>query len=124
MGRVSRLYVCSTCERPSAQWSGRCASCGGWGTVSEHPAGSARSAGTSDRAAAVPVLRLLIDREEDRIPTGSPGVDRVLGGGLVPGSVVLLAGAPGIGKSTLLLQLASNLVGAGHPSFPGGASGN
>jgi DNA repair protein RadA/Sms len=61
------------------------------------------------------VLKLLIDREEDRIPTGSPGVDRVLGGGLVPGSVVLLAGAPGIGKSTLLLQLASNLVGAGHP---------
>jgi DNA repair protein RadA/Sms len=115
MGRVSRLYVCSTCERPSAQWSGRCASCGGWGTVSEHPAGSARGSGTNGRTVAVPVLSLLIDREEDRIPTGSPGVDRVLGSGLVPGSVVLLAGAPGIGKSTLLLQLASNLVGAGHP---------
>jgi DNA repair protein RadA/Sms len=81
--------------------------------VSEHPAGSARAGGEERRA--LPVLSLLVEREEDRIPTGSPGVDRVLGGGLVPGSVVLLAGAPGIGKSTLLLQLASNLVGAGHP---------
>ena len=58
---------------------------------------------------------LSFDPEERRIPTGLPGVDRVLGGGLVPGSVVLLAGAPGIGKSTLLLQLASGLSNAGHP---------
>jgi DNA repair protein RadA/Sms len=82
--------------------------------VSEHPAGSAVAA-SGRRASAVPVLTLLVDRQDDRIPTGSPGVDRVLGGGLVLGSVVLLAGAPGIGKSTLLLQLASSLVGAGHP---------
>ena len=55
------------------------------------------------------------DPEEHRIPTGFPDVDRVLGGGLVPGSVVLMAGAPGIGKSTLLLQLASRLTEAGYP---------
>jgi DNA repair protein RadA/Sms len=61
------------------------------------------------------VLSLAPDPEERRIPTGFPGVDRVLGGGLVPGSVVLLAGEPGIGKSTLLLQLASSLTAAGHP---------
>ena len=61
------------------------------------------------------MLTLAPDPEERRIPTGLPGVDRVLGGGLVPGSVVLLAGAPGIGKSTLLLQLASRLTAAGHP---------
>ncbi len=66
-------------------------------------------------ASAAPVLSLAPDGQERRIGTGLPGVDRVLGGGLVPGSVVLLAGAPGIGKSTLLLQLASRLSGAGHP---------
>jgi len=55
------------------------------------------------------------DPEEQRIETGFPSIDRVLGGGLVPGSVVLLAGAPGIGKSTLLLQLGSRLTEAGHP---------
>jgi DNA repair protein RadA/Sms len=63
----------------------------------------------------VHVELLSFDPEERRIPTGLPAVDRVLGGGLVPGSVVLLAGAPGIGKSTLLLQLASGLSNAGHP---------
>jgi DNA repair protein RadA/Sms len=60
-------------------------------------------------------LSLAREEEEHRIRTGFRGVDRVLGGGLVPGSVVLLAGAPGIGKSTLLLQLASSLAAAGHP---------
>jgi DNA repair protein RadA/Sms len=84
--------------------------------VSEHPAGSAvRSVGGAVARAATQVLTLLSDPEERRIGTGIAGVDRVLGGGLVPGSVVLLAGAPGIGKSTLLLQLASRLTGAGHP---------
>jgi len=61
------------------------------------------------------VAPLTLDPEDHRIRTGFSGVDRVLGGGLVPGSVVLLAGAPGIGKSTLLLQLASRLSSAGHP---------
>ena len=112
MGKVSRLYVCTNCERPHAQWAGRCSSCGGWGTVSEHPAGST-SRGATHRAG--PVLTLAHDPEERRISTGFAGVDRVLGGGLVPGSVVLLAGAPGIGKSTLLLQLVSTLAAAGHP---------
>src|SRR5205814_494370 len=116
MGKVKQLYVCSSCERPQAQWSGKCPSCGGWGTVSEHPVGS----GLPGRARAVgraTVLRLAPDPEERRIPTGLAGVDRVLGGGLVRGSVVLLAGAPGIGKSTLLLQLASRLAHAGHPTL-------
>jgi len=112
VGKLKRVFVCASCGRPSAQWTGRCASCGSWGTVNEHPAGS----GPSSSAGAAPVvLRLAPDPEEHRIQTGWPGVDRVLGGGFVPGSVVLLAGAPGTGKSTLLLQLASALTGAGHP---------
>ncbi len=111
MGKLKRMFVCDSCGRPSAQWSGRCAACGDWGTVSEHPAGSGRT----DTPATPSILTLAPDPEERRFPTGSPGVDRVLGGGLVPGSVVLVAGAPGTGKSTLLLQLASRLTAAGHP---------
>jgi DNA repair protein RadA/Sms len=111
MGRVKQLFVCSGCGRPSAQWSGRCASCGEWGSVSEHPAGT----GTASARAAGPSLDLAVATDERRISTGFAGVDRVLGGGLVAGSVALLAGAPGIGKSTLLLQLASRLSAAGYP---------
>jgi DNA repair protein RadA/Sms len=111
VGKLKQLFVCASCGRPSAQWSGRCSVCGSWGTVNEHPAGSGRSAS----GARAPVLKLAPDPEEHRFSTGSPGVDRVLGGGLVPGSVVLVAGAPGTGKSTLLLQLASRLAETGHP---------
>jgi DNA repair protein RadA/Sms len=106
------MFACSSCGRPSAQWAGRCAACGEWGTIAEETAGSARVAHTG---AAPPLLDLSPEAEERRIGTGVKGVDRVLGGGLVPGSVVLVAGAPGIGKSTLLLQLASRLTRAGHP---------
>jgi DNA repair protein RadA/Sms len=111
MGRVKQLFVCSGCGRPSAQWSGRCASCGEWGSVTEHPAGS----GAAPARLAGPSLDLSPAADERRISTGLAGVDRVLGGGLVAGSVSLLAGAPGIGKSTLLLQLASRLSAAGYP---------
>jgi DNA repair protein RadA/Sms len=110
--KVKRLFVCDSCGRRSAQWSGRCVACGSWGSVSERPAGGGRA---SSRAAPPAISTLAHEAEEHRISTGSVGLDRVLGGGLVPGSVVLLAGAPGIGKSTLLLQLASHLAVAGHP---------
>jgi DNA repair protein RadA/Sms len=113
MGKVRRLFVCSSCERPSAQWAGRCSSCGSWGTVTEHPVGAVGAAS----GIVPPKVERLAPAQgsgEHRITTGFRGVDRVLGGGLVPGSVILLAGAPGIGKSTLLLQLASTLTGAGH----------
>src|SRR5438128_7229758 len=101
VGKVKRLFVCANCERPSAQWSGRCSACGSWGTVSEHPAGSS---GAPHGGKLPAVLTLAPDPEEHRICTSFAGVDRVLGGVLVPSSVILLAGAPGIGKSTLLLQ--------------------
>ncbi len=114
MGRVRRSFVCSDCERPAGQWSGKCASCGSWGTVIEERAGgAARSANGSPRRTTL--LTLVPGDGDRRLSTGFPSVDRVLGGGLVPGAAVLLAGPPGIGKSTLLLQLASRLTGAGHP---------
>src|SRR5438128_6172506 len=90
VGKVKRLFVCSSCERPSAQWAGRCSSCGGWGTVSEHPGRSFPGAPASAQlgVSAVGLLEgtrvadLAPDREEHRIQTGFPSVDRVLGGGL------------------------------------------
>jgi DNA repair protein RadA/Sms len=114
VGKVKRLFVCSSCQRPAGQWSGRCSACGEWGTVAQHPSGaSPQSDGAAGRE--LRLATLAPDREERRISSGFAGLDRVLGGGLVPGSAILLAGAPGIGKSTLLLQLASSLSSAGHP---------
>jgi len=115
MGKVRRLFVCSSCGRTSGQWAGRCASCAAWGTISEQIVSAGASGAGCSAGVAAAVVTLGPQAEERRIGTGFAGVDRVLGGGLVPGSVVLLAGAPGIGKSTLLLQLASRLTSAGHP---------
>ncbi len=104
MGKVRQVLACSACGQQVAQWVGRCPGCGAWGTVGQ----AAPSAAHGERAA---VRSLVIPAEEPdrRLPTGFRGMDRVLGGGLVPGSVVLLAGEPGIGKSTLLLQVVANL---------------
>ena len=95
------LYACTECEYSSGRWFGKCPSCGTFGTlVEERPAEAAAEA-----AAARPLLRLVeVEAEESsRIPTGVPELDRVLGGGLVPASLVLVGGEPGVGKSTLLL---------------------
>jgi DNA repair protein RadA/Sms len=106
MGKVRTLLVCSACGQQLAQWAGRCPGCDAWGTIQERTGGTASSP--------VPLQTLgAEDPVERRVPTGFPGIDRVLGGGLVPASVTLLAGEPGIGKSTLLLQIVANLSAAG-----------
>jgi DNA repair protein RadA/Sms len=95
------LYACTECGYSSARWFGKCPSCGTFGTLVEE-----RPAETSAQAAAArPLLRLVdVEAEESsRIATGVPELDRVLGGGLVPASLVLVGGEPGVGKSTLLL---------------------
>ncbi|HST24352.1 MAG TPA: DNA repair protein RadA [Gaiellaceae bacterium] len=95
------LYACTECGYSSGRWFGKCPSCGTFGTlVEEAPATAAATAGS-----ARPLLRLVdVEVEESsRIPTGVPELDRVLGGGLVPASLVLVGGEPGVGKSTLLL---------------------
>lgn len=89
-----------------SQWAGRCPSCDAWGTIDE------RAAAASPAVAPLPLGGE--EEPEERLPTGFPGVDRVLGGGLVPGSVVLVAGEPGIGKSTLLLQVLAAMGAAGR----------
>jgi DNA repair protein RadA/Sms len=110
MGKARTLHACSECGQQSAQWLGRCPGCGAWGTIEERAA-----VGTAARPA-TPTLTLAAGGgSERRVATGFAGIDRVLGGGLVEAGVALLAGEPGIGKSTLLLQLVTNLSAAGLP---------
>ena len=114
-GKLKTVYVCSNCGETSPRWMGRCPSCGEWNTMVEdvvvpEPKSAARKAAGARPAG---VTSLVADRlssistteEKSRIVTGISELDRVLGGGVVLGSVVLLGGEPGAGKSTLLLQL-------------------
>jgi DNA repair protein RadA/Sms len=106
MAKAALQHACSECGYTTGKWLGRCPSCGEWGTLLEEralaPAPGVRGAPAQGR----PLLRLVEVEATDaeRIPTGVPELDRVLGGGLVPASLVLVSGDPGIGKSTLLLM--------------------
>jgi len=103
-------FVCTNCGAVTAAWAGRCAQCGEWNTLQEELAAPAVMVSGGRLAAQGTVLqpeavKSVITKDQPRIASGMADVDTVLGGGLVPGSVVLLAGQPGIGKSTLLLQV-------------------
>src|SRR5437867_3603639 len=108
VGKTRTLMACSKCGQQLAQWAGRCPGCGSWGTIEQ---GSTTSGASG---AEIRTLASSVDARQREL-TGLAGIDRVLGGGLMSASVVLLAGEPGIGKSTLLLQLATSLSGAGLP---------
>jgi DNA repair protein RadA/Sms len=99
MAKAALQYACSECGYSAGRWFGKCPSCGSFGTLVEE------SAEAEAKAEARPLLRLVDVEATDaeRIPTGVPELDRVLGGGLVPASLVLVGGEPGVGKSTLLL---------------------
>jgi DNA repair protein RadA/Sms len=118
MARSASVHVCSACGATTPRWHGRCPSCSEWNTLVEErvPAGpSAGVAGARRGAAARPVaLREVSARPSPRLTTGIGELDRVLGGGLVPGSVVLLGGSPGIGKSTLTNMALGHLAAAGR----------
>ena len=117
MAKVKSTFVCQNCGTHSPKWIGRCHSCGEWNTYVEEiqqPANEKRTyKPTSDRSSAPKPHRITeINLEQQpRLKLGDAELDRVLGGGLVPGSLVLLGGEPGIGKSTLLLQVAVALKG-------------
>src|SRR5437667_5395285 len=106
-----RLHRCSECGHTTPRWEGRCGGCGAWNTlVEEVAAATAPVLASAERP--VPIGQVAASGAAARA-TGIPELDRVLGGGLVPGSVTLLGGEPGIGKSTLLLQALAAMAGAG-----------
>ena len=115
MAKAKTVYSCTECGGTSPKWQGQCPHCSAWNTLVESIAAPAPTRFATVTGARSPVRALAsVDaRETPRVPTGLDEFDRVLGGGLVPGGVILLGGDPGIGKSTLLLQAAAAL-GAAH----------
>jgi DNA repair protein RadA/Sms len=117
MARASTFFACTSCGQSSAKWHGRCPGCGEWNTLVEErvPEAAAGRPSSSSKRALKPVR--LADVEAPavrRLVTGIGEFDRVLGGGLVPGSMVLIGGSPGIGKSTITGGALGNLAGAGR----------
>ena len=118
--KLKTIYVCTQCGETSPRWLGRCPSCGAWNTMTEDVVAEPAKA-SSGKAAAAPrvtgqtslvpqkLKSISTTEEKSRIVTGISELDRVLGGGAVKGSLVLVGGAPGIGKSTLMLQICGKL---------------
>ncbi|MGO1434008.1 MAG: AAA family ATPase, partial [Canibacter sp.] len=113
--RVS--YSCTACGWSAPKWVGRCGGCGEWGTVTESASATA-SSGTKTQGARAPeraaqsITQVSSDNTR-HVPTNISELDRVLGGGVVPGAAILLSGEPGVGKSTLLLDVAANVARTG-----------
>jgi DNA repair protein RadA/Sms len=122
MPRPTSIHVCSACGHESPRWAGQCPGCGEWNTLVEEvrrgaPAARARGGGSRSAGHALvkPVaLRDVAAAERERLRTGIGELDNVLGGGIVPGSLVLIGGSPGIGKSTLTTMVLANLHAAGR----------
>src|SRR5688572_12818459 len=110
------LFVCQECGAQAPKWMGRCSDCGAWNSLVEERTAEPSAGGPANRYAqlgAAGSAKLYADvqtSDAQRLSTGIDEFDRVLGGGVVPGSLVLLGGEPGIGKSTLLLQAAAHFA--------------
>lgn len=123
MAKAKSVFVCSECGYEAPKWMGKCPSCGSWNTFYEEKLEATSSSGNvvKLRESEKPrKLNSVEGRDEIRTKTGYEEVDRVLGGGLVKGSLVLLGGEPGIGKSTLILQLCNKLAGSYNKSDSNG----
>jgi DNA repair protein RadA/Sms len=120
MARSASVHVCSACGHETARWAGRCPACGEWNTLVEQvrrptaangPRGERQRSGAAVKPVALADVEAV---EHHRLSTGIGELDNVLGGGIVPGSLVLIGGAPGIGKSTLTTMALANLCAAGR----------
>lgn len=113
MAKNKSFYMCSECGYESAKWYGKCPQCGEWNTMEEQAAVSVGKKGSATKTpsavASVKKLKDISSDIEKRLQTGTTEFDRVLGGGIVEGSLILLSGDPGIGKSTILLQICQKL---------------
>jgi DNA repair protein RadA/Sms len=108
MAKAKTVFFCTECGNETIKWQGQCPSCKAWNTIAEHeaaPKPASRSSSSAWSARTAVRLKDVDITRETRFSTGMPELDRVLGGGAVKGSLVLVGGSPGIGKSTLLLQL-------------------
>src|SRR3954470_9224244 len=110
MARSNTVFICSSCGAEAPRWLGQCPGCGEWNTLAEEvkAAPAARGAKPPGRAVRPVLLSSVKAVKHIRLQTGIGELDRVLGGGLVPGSLVLLGGSPGIGKSTLTSMAMGN----------------
>ena len=122
--KTKTIYYCTNCGNESPQWMGKCPGCGAWNTMTEHkeaPVKAAKTAAVRTGPERRPKrLREIVSGSEQRFSTGLGELDRVLGGGAVKGSLVLVGGAPGIGKSTLLLQICGALCETGTVLYVSG----
>ena len=112
MAKTKTLFYCTECGNETPKWQGRCSACGAWNTIVEQPAAEAKKKAAMGFSTPKRMPRPIAQVEatdELRFQTGMNELDRVLGGGAVKGSLVLVGGAPGIGKSTLMLQICDNL---------------
>ena len=121
--RPKTTFLCESCGNDSPKWEGRCPSCGEWNSLVEHRLDAARPSGGRRAALETAPARELSALSSDELPrllTSSAEVNRVLGGGIVPGSLCLIAGDPGIGKSTLMLRVAADAARAGRVLYVSG----
>lgn len=112
MPKIKKKFICQECAYESPRWMGKCPGCGKWNTLVEEiytPKSSTKEAKIFSSNSAVTLGEVTLE-EEKRFSTGMGELDRVLGGGVVPGSLILIGGDPGIGKSTILLQISSQLA--------------
>ena len=112
MAKIKSVYICSECGYESPKWYGKCPSCGEWNTMNEEIRDTSKQSPTVSRAvsyASPTKIKEISTTDEIRYRTGSSELDRVMGGGIVKGSLILLGGDPGIGKSTILLQICEHL---------------